>query len=399
MFLMFHLERPDVLPVGDLGIRRAIERAYGLDDLPDAADDRTDRRAVAPAPHAGLPLPVALARQRALALVEDDPLGQKRLGDTVLAAADAIDELGVRARPARSARCRLIGSAWGAGSRCSGGVRAARRRAPPAPPLGCGGARPEQAEVGVLGAQRGSERPFKRPSPPSRPPAWALPQEVQRAPVSRRGGRRSSPGSSRRRPRRAILPVSEKRSSRSARTAPAGSAPSVDLLGAAPEWLVLVVEDPLHHVTLAAEVDVRDLGLLLKDRAHQLQQAGVDLGDLLELVEHERDAPVAFGGKASGEREQPFERGVDVLPARARVEAEGDRRRPRGRSSRSGRYAARRTRVGARARETAREAISSWIAAASFSASFSFVGVRIRSTCATSTPSRHELLRDPPDQR
>ena len=31
MFLMFHLERPDVLPVGDLGIRRAIERAYGLD--------------------------------------------------------------------------------------------------------------------------------------------------------------------------------------------------------------------------------------------------------------------------------------------------------------------------------------------------------------------------------
>ncbi|MGO9761448.1 MAG: DNA-3-methyladenine glycosylase family protein [Solirubrobacteraceae bacterium] len=37
MFLMFHLERPDVLPVGDLGVRRAIERAYGLDGLPDAA--------------------------------------------------------------------------------------------------------------------------------------------------------------------------------------------------------------------------------------------------------------------------------------------------------------------------------------------------------------------------
>lgn len=36
MFLMFHLQRPDVLPVGDLGIRRAIERAYGLDGLPDA---------------------------------------------------------------------------------------------------------------------------------------------------------------------------------------------------------------------------------------------------------------------------------------------------------------------------------------------------------------------------
>ncbi len=38
MFLMFHLERPDVLPVGDLGIRRAIERAYGLPGLPDAEE-------------------------------------------------------------------------------------------------------------------------------------------------------------------------------------------------------------------------------------------------------------------------------------------------------------------------------------------------------------------------
>jgi DNA-3-methyladenine glycosylase II len=37
MFLMFQLERPDVLPVGDLGIRRAIERAYELEELPDAA--------------------------------------------------------------------------------------------------------------------------------------------------------------------------------------------------------------------------------------------------------------------------------------------------------------------------------------------------------------------------
>ena len=36
MFLMFQLERPDVLAVGDLGIRRAIERAYGLAELPQA---------------------------------------------------------------------------------------------------------------------------------------------------------------------------------------------------------------------------------------------------------------------------------------------------------------------------------------------------------------------------
>jgi DNA-3-methyladenine glycosylase II len=37
MFLMFQLERPDVLPVGDLGIRRAIQRAYALEELPGAA--------------------------------------------------------------------------------------------------------------------------------------------------------------------------------------------------------------------------------------------------------------------------------------------------------------------------------------------------------------------------
>ncbi|QIN82744.1 DNA-3-methyladenine glycosylase 2 family protein [Rubrobacter tropicus] len=34
MFLMFHLGREDVLPVGDLGIRRAVEKAYDLPDAP-----------------------------------------------------------------------------------------------------------------------------------------------------------------------------------------------------------------------------------------------------------------------------------------------------------------------------------------------------------------------------
>jgi DNA-3-methyladenine glycosylase II len=34
MFLMFTLDRPDVLAVGDLGIRRAVKVAYGLAELP-----------------------------------------------------------------------------------------------------------------------------------------------------------------------------------------------------------------------------------------------------------------------------------------------------------------------------------------------------------------------------
>ncbi len=38
MFLLFHLERPDVLAVGDLGVRRAIERAYRLPELPSAPE-------------------------------------------------------------------------------------------------------------------------------------------------------------------------------------------------------------------------------------------------------------------------------------------------------------------------------------------------------------------------
>jgi DNA-3-methyladenine glycosylase II len=38
MFLMFHLGRRDILPVGDLGIRKAIQIQYGLQDLPNAAE-------------------------------------------------------------------------------------------------------------------------------------------------------------------------------------------------------------------------------------------------------------------------------------------------------------------------------------------------------------------------
>jgi DNA-3-methyladenine glycosylase II len=34
MFLLFHLERPDVLSGGDLGIRKAVQIEYGLDGMP-----------------------------------------------------------------------------------------------------------------------------------------------------------------------------------------------------------------------------------------------------------------------------------------------------------------------------------------------------------------------------
>jgi DNA-3-methyladenine glycosylase II len=37
MFLIFRLHRPDVLPLGDLGILKAVQRAYGLRTLPSPA--------------------------------------------------------------------------------------------------------------------------------------------------------------------------------------------------------------------------------------------------------------------------------------------------------------------------------------------------------------------------
>ncbi len=38
MFLIFHLGRPDVVSTGDLGIRRAVQLAHGLDELPSPAE-------------------------------------------------------------------------------------------------------------------------------------------------------------------------------------------------------------------------------------------------------------------------------------------------------------------------------------------------------------------------
>ena len=38
MFLIFFLDRPDVLPAGDLGVRRAVQVAYGLEEMPSPAE-------------------------------------------------------------------------------------------------------------------------------------------------------------------------------------------------------------------------------------------------------------------------------------------------------------------------------------------------------------------------
>ena len=52
MFLIFALQRPDVLPTGDLGIRAAIKKAYGLAELP--KPDEMHRIATAWRPYASV---------------------------------------------------------------------------------------------------------------------------------------------------------------------------------------------------------------------------------------------------------------------------------------------------------------------------------------------------------
>jgi DNA-3-methyladenine glycosylase II len=41
MFLLINLERPDILPIGDLGIRSAVQRLYRLDHLPTPGEVET----------------------------------------------------------------------------------------------------------------------------------------------------------------------------------------------------------------------------------------------------------------------------------------------------------------------------------------------------------------------
>jgi len=48
MFLMFALRRTDVLPTGDLGIRAAMRKAYGMAELPKAAEMEEIARAWRP---------------------------------------------------------------------------------------------------------------------------------------------------------------------------------------------------------------------------------------------------------------------------------------------------------------------------------------------------------------
>ena len=62
MFLMFELGRPDVLPTGDLGVRKGMQAAYGLPETPTPKQGARDRRALGALPHRRLLVHVARRR-------------------------------------------------------------------------------------------------------------------------------------------------------------------------------------------------------------------------------------------------------------------------------------------------------------------------------------------------
>src|SRR6266516_818953 len=77
--------------------------------------------------------------------------------------------------------------------------------------------------------------------------------------------------------------------------------------------LVLVVEEPKHHVALTAGGDMRHLRLLLKDRPHPRGKLGVDLGHFLELIEVDDNLLPTIRRKLGRQFEQPIKRLVNVL--------------------------------------------------------------------------------------
>ena len=72
-----------------------------------------------------------------------------------------------------------------------------------------------------------------------------------------------------------------------------------------------------------------DVGLQLEDGAHETWEVGIDVDDLLELVEDERDLPSALRGELARQLEEPLERRVEVLWLSPRVEGEAELARVR----------------------------------------------------------------------
>lgn len=65
------------------------------------------------------------------------------------------------------------------------------------------------------------------------------------------------------------------------------------------------------------------LRLALKDGAQELRQSGVELDDLLKLVDDKGRAAAARSSQLGGQLEQAFERRVDIWTRPPDLEGEG----------------------------------------------------------------------------
>ena len=189
--------------------------------------------------------------------------------------------------------------------------------------LGIRGVVPELGEVVVLRAERLLERSLDVRQPGEVPARDELPDEVGELlrPVRMAARRGEQP------PHRLVvdplLGLVEAPPQEAGELGRLDRA-QLEALRAPPERFVAVLEDPLEHVLLAPEVDVRDLRLLLEDRPHQVGELAVERDDLLELVEDEHDAAAALGRDPARELEQGLDRVVDgrLLPPCVKGEAQ-----------------------------------------------------------------------------
>src|SRR5436190_198289 len=196
-----------------------------------------------------------------------EPLGEERLGDLV-GAALAPNDLAVEQRAGgllhRRRRREAVRGSVIPGERTP---RLLARQRLEQKALGLGAALPQEREVRVLGSQHGSEGALQLLRPGSRAHSGLLPKEVREllGRVRVAAGARDQGGS-------CVADVT------SARAEPLGDElgertgrdrAQLDRLRAAPKRLVFVVEDPLHDVAPAAQVDVRHLGLELEDRPQE----------------------------------------------------------------------------------------------------------------------------------
>ena len=145
MFLMFELGRPDVLPTGDLGVRKGMQAAYGLPETPTPKQCARDRRALVALPHRRLLVHVARRR--------DDYTG--RVGDPAdLAGAWGCAPTADARSPAERPLPRPLPRGEGAGALGSRAPeRGSRGRAPVSRSGGGVGAQPPQEEKSGVGGR------------------------------------------------------------------------------------------------------------------------------------------------------------------------------------------------------------------------------------------------------